>query len=62
MNDIAAQQRTDPLGLFMNRHLAERAARPVPLVEVGFDVTIEAGLAIVAMRRLFRNAGEESAN
>jgi hypothetical protein len=45
----------DPLAAFMLGHVQHQDRWPVPLAETAFDVTIEAGLAVVETRRLFRN-------
>lgn len=46
---------TDPLSVFLqNAHPHDKV--PVPLQSTAFDITIEAGLAVVSTTRLFRNA------
>ena len=45
----------DPLAAFMSGHVQQQDRWPVPLAETAFDVTIEAGLAVVETKRLFRN-------
>lgn len=45
----------DPLAAFMSGHFEHQDRWPVPLAETVFDVTIEAGLAVVETKRLFRN-------
>lgn len=45
----------DPLAAFMSGHVQHQDRWPMPLAETAFDVTIEAGLAVVETRRLFRN-------
>jgi hypothetical protein len=60
MNLARQLQRTDPLRVFVESHVARRSGYPIPLVSTDFDVAIEAGLAIVTTKRLFRNAEEES--
>ena len=45
----------DPLAAFMSGHVEHQDRWPVPLAETAFDVTIEAGLAVVETKRLFRN-------
>jgi hypothetical protein len=49
---------TDPLGSFIRT--AAKGMIPVPLVSTEFDVTIEAGLAVVVTRRVFRNEEQGS--
>src|SRR5262245_49452040 len=55
MADIAPQTKTDPLTAFVAGICAAEGRRPVPLASTRFDVTIDAGLAIVATKRVFRN-------
>ena len=45
----------DPLAAFMSGHIQGQDRWPMPLAETSFDVTIEAGLAVVETKRLFRN-------
>jgi len=45
----------DPLAAFMSGHVEHQDRWPVPLAATAFDVTIEAGLAVVETKRLFRN-------
>ena len=52
---IAPQTMTDPLSAFMAGAFTVESRHPVPLVATSFDVRIEAGLVIVATRRIFRN-------
>ncbi len=60
MNLASQPQKTDPLRVFVESHLAKRSGYPIPLVSTDFDVDIEAGLAIVTTKRVFKNAEEES--
>src|ERR1700749_2795570 len=53
---IASQTMIDPLHAFTAGAFVAGTPRPCPLIATRFDVTIEAGLAIVIMRRTFRNA------
>ena len=53
---IASQTMIDPLHAFMAGAFVAGTPRPCPLVSTRFDVTIDAGLAIVVMTRAFRNA------
>ena len=46
----------DPLHAFTAGAFVAGTPRPCPLIATRYDVTIEAGLAIVVMRRTFRNA------
>ena len=55
MPAIAQQTKTDPLTVFMAGALASETTRPVPLVSTSFDISIDAGLAIVSTKRVFRN-------
>lgn len=57
---IASQTMIDPLQAFMAGAFVAGTPRPCPLVSTRFDVTIDAGLAIVAMSRTFRNAEADS--
>ena len=57
---IASQTMIDPLHAFMAGAFVAGTPRPCPLVSTRFDVTIDAGLAIVAMSRTFRNAEADS--
>src|SRR6185437_356266 len=49
------QMMTDPLHAFTAGAFVAGTPRPCPLIATSFDVTIDAGLAIVVMRRTFRN-------
>jgi hypothetical protein len=60
MPPIAPQTTTDPLHAFVAGAFIRHTQRPLPLVSTRFDVVIEAGLAVVAATRVFRNAEEES--
>ena len=53
---IASQTMIDPLQAFTAGAYVAGTPRPCPLVATTFDVTIDAGLALVVMRRTFRNA------
>lgn len=57
---IASQTMIDPLHAFMAGAFVAGTPRPCPLVSTRFDVTIDAGLAIVVMTRTFRNSEAES--
>ena len=57
---IAPQTRIDPLQAFMAGAFVAGTPRPCPLVATRFDVTIDAGLAVVATTRVFRNAEARS--
>src|SRR5215469_12887381 len=57
---IASQTMIDPLQAFTAGAYVAGTPRPCPLVATSFDVTIDAGLAIVVMRRTFRNVEAES--
>jgi hypothetical protein len=50
----------DPLSIFVKNHMQGRNARPIPLVSTEFDVAIEAGLAVVTVKRVFENKEEVS--
>src|ERR1700674_5091699 len=58
MTSMAPQTRIDPLQAFMAAASVARA--PMPLIATRFDVTIEAGLALVTTARIFRNTEPES--
>src|SRR5579863_3866401 len=53
---IAPQTTIDPLAAFMAGAFVAGTANPCPLVATRFDVALDAGLAVVAMTRKFRNA------
>src|SRR3984957_14798208 len=53
---IASPTMIDPLHAFMAGAYVAGTPRPCPLVSTRFDVTIDAGLALVVMTRTFRNA------
>src|SRR6185437_10813452 len=53
---IASQTMIDPLHAFTAGAFVAGTPPPCPLVATSFDVTIDAGLAMIAMRRTFRNA------
>jgi hypothetical protein len=57
---IAPQTRIDPLHAFMAGAFVAGSPLPCPLVATRFDVMIDAGLAVVTMRRTFRNAEPHS--
>jgi hypothetical protein len=57
---IASQTMIDPLKAFTAGAFVAGTPRPCPLVATRFDVTIDAGLAVVAMTRTFRNAEPDS--
>ncbi len=57
---IAPQTRIDPLHAFMAGAFVAGSPLPCPLVATRFDVVIDAGLAVVTMRRTFRNAEPHS--
>jgi hypothetical protein len=57
---IAPQTRIDPLHAFMAGAYVAGSPLPCPLVATRFDVVIDAGLAVVTMRRTFRNAEPHS--
>src|SRR5579883_766094 len=57
---IASQTMIDPLHAFMAGAFVAGTPRPCPLVSTRFDVTIDAGLAIVVMTRTFRNGEADS--
>ena len=50
----------DPLAAFMRGHLSNEERWPVPLVSTSFDVSIEAGLAVVETRRVFSNTEDHA--
>ena len=52
---IAPQTTIDPLSAFMAGAFVAGTANPCPLVATRFDVMLDAGLAVVAMARTFRN-------
>jgi hypothetical protein len=55
MPAIASQKMTDPLRAFVAGAFASGSRRPVPLVSTAFEVTLDAGLAVVTTKRIFRN-------
>jgi hypothetical protein len=55
-----APQTIDPLHAFMAGAYVAGSPLPCPLVATRFDVVIDAGLAVVTMRRTFRNAEPHS--
>jgi hypothetical protein len=57
---IASQTMIDPLHAFTAGAFVAGTPRPCPLIATTFDVTIDAGLAVVAMTRTFRNAEPDS--
>src|SRR3984957_17879556 len=57
---IASPTMIDPLHAFMAGAYVAGTPRPCPLVSTRFDVTIDAGLAMVVMTRTFRNAEADS--
>ena len=57
---IASQTMIDPLHAFTAGAFVAGTPRPCPLVATRFDVTIDAGLAVVAMTRTFRNSEPDS--
>ena len=60
MHKFAHQTMTDPLHAFMCGGHVQGTDAPVPLISTKFDVRIEAGLAVVETRRVFRNAEASS--
>ncbi len=50
------QTLTDPLRMFAAGAFVRSTETPLPLICTEFDVTIDAGLAVVATKRRFRNA------
>src|ERR1700722_6051038 len=57
---IASQTMIDPLHAFTAGAFVAGTPRPCPLMSTRFDVTIDAGLAVVVMTRTFRNAEADS--
>src|ERR1700758_4229425 len=57
---IAPQTTIDPLSAFMAGAFVAGTANPCPLVATRFDVMLDAGLAVVAMARTFRNGEAHS--
>jgi Vault protein inter-alpha-trypsin domain/von Willebrand factor type A domain len=60
MRTIAEPNRVDPLAAFAAGAFAKQGRRPMPLVSTSFDVDIDAGLAIVSTKRVFRNDESQS--
>jgi hypothetical protein len=60
MPSLAPQTTTDPLRAFLAGGRICGSERPLPLVATEFDVSLAGGLAVVATRRLFRNAEPQS--
>lgn len=60
MPAVASPAKTDPLKAFMAGAFVSHSEKPMPLLSTSFDVTIEAGLAMVVTKRRFRNDEEES--
>jgi hypothetical protein len=60
MPAIASQKTTDPLRAFTAGAFAAGSGRPMPLVSTAFDVILDAGLAVVTTRRVFRNDEQSS--
>lgn len=58
--NLATQTSRNPLHVFLTSKGAGRSEHPVPLISCDHDVNIEAGLAIVTNRRVFRNAEDQS--
>ena len=56
---VSSKTVTNPLGAFLTGAFVSGTERPVPLASTRFDVDIDAGLATVVTRRLFRNAEPE---
>lgn len=56
----ATQTTIDPLDPFMAGAFVAGTTTPCPLIATRFDITIEAGVALVAMSRSFRNAEPQS--
>lgn len=54
------QANVDPLKGFMVGAFATGTPNPIPLVSTAFDVEIDAGLATVTTRRVFRNEEDQS--
>ena len=60
MNAIESPAKRDPLAAYMTGAFAGPGGKPIPLADTEYVVTIEAGLAQVVTRRVFRNAEEQS--
>lgn len=60
MSSPALPNTIDPLHTFVAGAFVARTLHPLPLVATTFDVIIDAGVAIVATTRRFRNAEEAS--
>ena len=60
MNAIESPAKRDPLAAYMTGAFAGPGGKPIPLADTEYVVTIEAGLAQVVTRRVFRNAEEHS--
>ena len=58
--NLATQTIRNPLHVFLTSKGAGRSQHPVPLIRCDHDVNIEAGLAVVTNRRVFRNAEDQS--
>ena len=56
----APQATIDPLGAFIAGAFTRYGKRPIPLVSTSFDIQFDAGLAIVATKRVFRNDEPDS--
>ena len=60
MGQTQIQPKTDPLRAFAAGAFTKDHQRPIPLISTEFDVEITGRLVIVATRRVFRNAEEDS--
>jgi hypothetical protein len=60
MSPTALLNTIDPLHAFIAGAFVAHTLRPLPLVETAFEVIIDAGVAIVATTRRFRNAEDAS--
>jgi hypothetical protein len=55
MPAVAPQATVDPLRALIAGAFTSETERPIPLLSTSFDVSVDAGLVIVATKRLFRN-------
>lgn len=60
MNAVESQAIRDPLAAYMVGACVGADGKPIPLADTEYTVKIEAGLAQVVTRRVFRNAEEQS--
>jgi hypothetical protein len=60
MSSTALLNRIDPLHAFIAGAFVAHTTRPLPLVATAFEVVIDAGVAVVATTRSFRNAEDAS--